>query len=368
MHTGTIVGGRFAIERLAGRGGMGLVYRARDTGTGEEVAVKALGCSGAEYSARFARESTLLSRLAHPAIVRFVAQGSTPAGAPFLVTEWLEGESLAQRFERGALTISETVALGTRIADALAAAHAQGVVHRDLKPSNLFLPGGRPEMVKLLDFGISLERGAPSLTMTGAMMGTPGYMAPEQARGERGVDARADIFALGCVLFRCLAARAPFLEDTAFALMLAINTADAPRVSTLVAGVPPALDSLIAWMLARRPADRPADASLVARELRRLADAIDDEETTDSGTRKLESNPGPAPQRDTGTVLMAAVPRPVLPTVRELPIPMPLEPIPPTVPWGAERRGRFRGWLGWTIAVLLVALTMAVAAGVIFAT
>src|SRR3954454_23103653 len=118
--------------------------------------------------------------------------------------EWLEGEGLKGRLQREPPTMSEAVTLATRVAEALGAAHARGVVHRDLKPSNLFLPGGRVDQVKVLDFGIAHRKGRTALTRTGTTIGTLGYMAPEQARSGGVIDARADVFALGCVLFQCL--------------------------------------------------------------------------------------------------------------------------------------------------------------------
>src|SRR5262249_43679468 len=147
----------------------------------------------------------------------------TPAGEPFLAIEWLEGEDLGARLRRDGLTVAETLALGARVAEGLAAAHRRGGVHRDVKPGNLWLVDGKPGAAKILDFGIArllaptLER---TLTQAGAMIGTPGYMAPEQARGEEAIDARADVFSLGCVLFKCLTGRLPFQGEDVTAVLL----------------------------------------------------------------------------------------------------------------------------------------------------
>src|SRR5262249_4208721 len=150
----------------------------------------------------------------------------------------------------------------------LGAAHRFGVVHRDVKPSNLFLVGGRPEEAKILDFGIArmgvLDR---TLTQAGAMIGTPGYIAPEQARGDRHVDARADVFSLGCVLFRCLTGQKPFEGDDVMAILLKLVLEEPPRLGELLPEAPSALEDLVARMLAKAPGDRPADGSAVAREL-----------------------------------------------------------------------------------------------------
>src|SRR5262249_4258990 len=157
--------------------------------------------------------------LHHPGIVRYVAHGFTSAEQPYLAMEWLEGEDLSVRLGHHPMTIRQTVTLAQRIADALGAAHDRGLVHRDVKPSNIFLPAGQVERAKIIDFGIvRMGRSARPSTRTGLMLGTPGYMSPEQARGMRGVDCRADIFALGCVLFQCLTGEPAFSGDDEMAV------------------------------------------------------------------------------------------------------------------------------------------------------
>src|SRR5262249_3129846 len=152
---------------------------------------------------RFVREIELLAKLSHPGIVRYISHGATTSGELYLVMEWVDGEVLKTRLRREPLTGREAVTLATRVADTLGAPHAHGIVHRDLKPSNLILPGGRIDQVKILDLGIAQRVGHTQLTQTGVAIGTPGYMAPEQARASGDIDARADVFALGCVLFQC---------------------------------------------------------------------------------------------------------------------------------------------------------------------
>jgi tetratricopeptide (TPR) repeat protein len=259
---------RFEIERLAGAGGMGRVYRAHDWRTEQPVAVKVLSAQGALEAERFAREATVLAGLSHPAIVRFVAHGHTDDGEPFLVTEWLEGEDLGARLRRAGLTIAEGLALGARVGAGLGEAHRHGIVHRDIKPGNLWLVDGRPEEVKILDFGIARSKSQDqTLTQAGAMIGTPGYMAPEQARGERQIDARADVFSLGCVIFKCLTGRLPFDGDDVMAVLLKLVLEDAPRLRSLCPEAPAALDELIGRMLSKTPAERPADGAAVAAEI-----------------------------------------------------------------------------------------------------
>ena len=250
---------------------MGRVYRARDRQTNLLVAVKVLSAQGVLEAARFAREIEVLAGLSHPAIVRFLSQGYTEEGEPFLVTEWLEGEDLGVRLRRAGLTIAESLALGARIGSGLGEAHRHGIVHRDIKPGNLWLVDGRPGDVKILDFGIARsECQERTLTQAGAMIGTPGYMAPEQARGERRIDARADVFSIGCVLFKCLTGRLPFDGDDVMAVLLKLVLDDAPRLREICPDAPLALEDLIGRMLSKTPAERPADGAAVAAEIARI--------------------------------------------------------------------------------------------------
>ncbi len=250
---------RFELERLVGKGGMGEVWRALDPESGATVALK-LTREDADLG-RFAREAELLASLEHPGIVRHVAHGVSE-GQGYLAMEWLEGEDLSVRLRGGRLTVSDGLGLVRRVADALAAAHARGIVHRDLKPSNLFLVGGELASVRVLDFGIARVEGT-TRTGTGAVIGTPGYMSPEQAAGDGGIDARTDVFALGCVLFECIAGRAPFVGDHAMAVLAKLLIDAAPTVASLVPEVPPAVDALVGTMLAKRREARPADGAAV---------------------------------------------------------------------------------------------------------
>jgi eukaryotic-like serine/threonine-protein kinase len=268
MRPGDVVAERFEIERLVGSGGMGAVYRARDRKSQEAIALKLLHGSGVEDEIRFAREGRVLSELQHPGIVRHVAHGVTKAGEPYLAMEWIEGEDLAQRLWRSSLRFDEIVILGRCVAEALATAHARGVVHRDIKPSNLLLPAGQIERVKVVDFGIARFAGASRVvTRTGHVLGTLAYIAPEQARGDRELDARVDVFALGCVLFECLTGRAPFEGKQVVTLLTKIVLEDAPRACEIRPGVPEAIDDLVARMLCRDPEGRPEDGARVAAEL-----------------------------------------------------------------------------------------------------
>ncbi len=272
MKCGDVVAERFELERLAGWGGMGVVYQARDQHTDERVALKVIRGAREDDVRRFAVEVRALTELRHPRIVRYVAHGETPAGEPYLAMEWLEGEDLSERLARAPLSLAESVTLIARAAEALGVAHARGVLHRDVKPSNLYLRGRDVELVMLLDFGVArLSHQAP--TSAGMTVGTPGYMAPEQARSGSPVDARADVFSLGCVLFECLAGRPAFVGDHMMIILSKVLLEEVPRLRELRDDVPPPLDDLVAAMLSKDPAGRPENGAEVAQALARLGDA-----------------------------------------------------------------------------------------------
>jgi len=269
---GDIVAGRFQLDRTAGSGGMGVVYRAIDLQSGGHVALKIFTGEGDREAERFDREAHVLAELRHPGVVRYLAHGVTADGDRWIAMEWLDGITLNEALKKRALGIDESVHLVQRVAEAVGFAHRRGIVHRDLKPANLFLPDGALERVKVLDFGVAMvRRAARQLTQTGVPVGTPGYMAPEQARGMKDVDARADVFALGCVLFRCLTGRRAFTGSDMMAVLTKVILEDVPRVSTIREDVPQALDDIVARMLRKPAIERPADAVEVADLLQRIA-------------------------------------------------------------------------------------------------
>jgi predicted Ser/Thr protein kinase len=282
---GSVLDERFVVQEAAGSGGMGDVFRARDIEGGALVALKVMRGADVDRE-RFEREARVLRALDHPRVVRYLGHGETPDGAPFLAMEWLEGEDLERRLVKSGLTTEETLTVGQGVLEALAHAHSRGVVHRDVKPSNVFLVGGRPENAKLLDFGIARQEGrSRALTRTGAVLGTAGYMAPEQASGSAATP-RADIFALGCLLFECLTGRPAFEGATALAVLAKLLVGDPPRVRELRPSVAAALDEFTARLMSRDPEGRPADASLALAELFAVSSVV-----------RSTSIPAPAPHR-----------------------------------------------------------------------
>ncbi len=269
MKPGTIIASRFEIVSRARKGGEGQIFSGRDRETGAQIAIKLLH-EEAFSAPRFDREVELLTDFFHPGIVQYIAHGALDRRR-FLVMEWVEGKTLSQLLSHG-LTLRESVAVTQRIADVLGAVHARGIVHRDIKPSNIMFLEGSLERVKLLDFGIARPVGPSSMTRTGVVIGTPGFMSPEQARGAWDVDARADVFSLGCVLYTCLCGRTPFAASRMLANLAAILFLDPVPVSVHCPEAPAALIDLLDRMLAKDPDERPANAAQVEAELAALGD------------------------------------------------------------------------------------------------
>jgi serine/threonine protein kinase/tetratricopeptide (TPR) repeat protein len=272
--------GRYVVLGPLGQGGMGVVYRARDERLKRDVAIKVLPeqfANTQDRLARFEREARAVARLSHPNILEIHELGEHE-GRPFMVTELLEGETLRERVAVGVLGWRKATEIGAAIADGLAAAHRAGIVHRDLKPSNVFLTSdGR---VKLLDFGLARSVAVPdpdgslSPTLTrhtevGAVLGTVGYMAPEQVRGEP-ADHRSDVFALGCVLYEMLTAQPPFRRETAAETLTAILRDEHPEVSLSGVELLPEINRLVTRCLEKRPEQRFQSAADLAFALRSL--------------------------------------------------------------------------------------------------
>ena len=254
---------RYRLEALIGVGGFGAVYRARHTMMDRCVALKLLHRAGGggdeERAARFLREAQATVAIRHPSIVQTFDFGVTPGGERFLVMELLEGEDLQARWDRGGLSGPDAIAIMADVLEGLVAAHAAGVVHRDLKPANIFLAS---DGVKILDFGISKMRtdAGPSLTRTGVVMGTPLYMPPESFQGARDLDARADVYAVGAILYQLLSGRPPHHADTYERLVIQIATQPVRPLCAVAPNVPVEIGAAIDRALAPRER-RWADAS-----------------------------------------------------------------------------------------------------------
>jgi serine/threonine protein kinase len=270
---------------------MGTVYRAQDTRTNRLVAFKVLGAktdtleipegtgdsrptaadhAHSDRGRRFVIEAQVLAQLAHPAIVGYVSHGFTDEGLPYLAMSWIDGQTLAARLEHGALGILEAMQLAQRLAHALGSAHRAGILHRDLKPSNVMLPGGDLRKAMLIDFGVAhTSQSAPGAD-EGLLLGTLGYLAPEQARGDATLDPRVDVFGLGCLLYRLITGRLPFEGNDAATALQHMMRNGAPRADLWADALPAGLVDLLSRMLAVDPSDRPRDADVVAQDLDQL--------------------------------------------------------------------------------------------------
>ncbi|WP_394834924.1 serine/threonine protein kinase [Pendulispora rubella] len=272
LAAGTVVDGRFVLEGLLGEGGMGTVWSARHAIIQRPVALKFLKRKDDDCVKRFLREARIVSGLAHPNIVHIHDVMTLDDGSPIMVMDHLVGESLASRLARQrTLGVREASAIVLQVVEGVAAAHQHGVVHRDLKPENIFLVGESRSDVRVLDFGIAklvppegealLTSG---LTTTGALLGTPHYMAPEQVFGEKGMDHRVDIWALGVILYECLAGRRPIDGPNLGQVLKGITMGEIEPLSRVREDVPDALAAMVHRMLSRDKDARPNSLREVA--------------------------------------------------------------------------------------------------------
>jgi eukaryotic-like serine/threonine-protein kinase len=279
LHAGTRLG-PYEILSPLGAGGMGEVYRARDTRLHRQVAIKILPAGSVadpHFRERFDRETRAVAALSHPNIVAIYDVG-THDGAPYAAIELLEGDTLGSRLGAAPLPLRTALDFAVQIARGLAAAHGRGIVHRDLKPDNIFVTPGN--QIKILDFGLATQAAAESANETtrlaqterGAVLGTVGYMSPEQARGER-ADQRSDIFSFGCVLYEMVASRRAFTGDSRIETLHAILKESPPDLAASGRGVPLPLDRLIMHCLEKAPESRFQNARDLVFALENLTDA-----------------------------------------------------------------------------------------------
>jgi serine/threonine protein kinase len=263
--------GPYRVLKVLGTGGMGTVFQAEDPQLKRPVALKVMKPefrTDDESRQRFLREARAMAAIEHDHIVT-VYQVGEDCGLPFLAMQLLRGETLENRLEREQkLPIAEVLRIGREIAEGLAAAHERGLIHRDIKPANIWLEEGR-RRVKILDFGLARGMDDLNLTRMGTVMGTPEFMSPEQA-GAKEVDARSDLFSLGCVLYDMCAGQSPFQAKKTMMVLVALVTKTPRPVAELNSQVPGPLADLIMQLLEKAPEDRPASMNQVAEELRRI--------------------------------------------------------------------------------------------------
>lgn len=279
---GTQLAGKYQLESILGRGGMGVVFRARHLHTQRPVAIKILRPEFSQdrtLGKRFVREARAASSIRHPNVVAVLDLGIDDDGTIYQVLELLDGEGLSAHLERkGELTVERTLELLLPVMSGLVVAHAQGIVHRDLKPDNIFLARNHDGRVTptLLDFGIAklVDAGSSLATHTGSVLGTPQYMAPEQARGAKEQGAGIDVWAMGIIAFECLSGRVPFDGSTPALVMVQIMTERAPRLDVVNAAVPAELALVIERALMPAPADRFGAMSEFVEALREAASAV----------------------------------------------------------------------------------------------
>jgi eukaryotic-like serine/threonine-protein kinase len=275
-----LVAGKYEVLRLIGRGGMGSVWEGRHTSLGTRVAIKFIDqeyADSKEAQSRFVTEARAAAKLESKHAIHIYDHGVIDDGRPYMVMELLVGEPLDKRLDRlGRITLQETARILAQVCRALQRAHASGIIHRDLKPENIFLvrtPDDDDEIAKVLDFGIAKikaapgEKGLTSSTKTGAVLGTPYYMAPEQARGLRSIDTRADLWSLGVIAYKCVTGVLPFDGESVGDLLVKICTAPPPTPSLTMPGLPPAFDKWFARALEREPEQRYQNATELAEGL-----------------------------------------------------------------------------------------------------
>jgi hypothetical protein len=275
--------GAYRIESILGRGGMGTVYLATHERLARKAAIKVIAPQYAhddDFRARFLVESQLAASLDHPNVIPIFDAGEID-GLLYLAMRYVPGHSLHMLLEaRGGLPLEQVVTIAQQVGGALDAAHAEGLLHRDVKPANILVaePGGH---LYLCDFGLAKRTSSKGVTRTGSFFGTVDYAAPEQIAG-LDVDGRADVYALGCVLFHCLAGRPPFARESEFLVLQAHLADPPPKLSELCADVPRSLDAVLETALAKRPADRYATGSALAAAFQAAAADV---RTDDQATR-----------------------------------------------------------------------------------
>lgn len=280
---GSTISGRYVVQKVLGEGGMGKVYEAEHLDLGRQVAIKVLNPAQAKKRSavkRFKREARAAGAIGHPNICEIFDLGVLDDESPFLVMEKLVGTTLADRISReGGLPFQDVADVMAQVLAGLVAAHDKGIVHRDIKPENIFLAerAGCAPIVKILDFGVSKmlpefqnEEDRLDLTRTGMVMGTPYYMSPEQARGERDLDGRVDVYACGVMMYESIVGRRPFLAPNYNALLLAIISNTPAPIASIRPATPRAMEAIVSRMMAKARDERYLTAKAALRDIQAL--------------------------------------------------------------------------------------------------
>jgi serine/threonine-protein kinase len=376
-RVGTLLAGKYRLERILGRGGMGVVYAATHTWTDRPVAVKLLHHDpgrDASIEQRFLQEARSAATLRHPNVVDVLDMGQAEHEGVYLVLEMLDGESLADRLQRGPLTPTDALAYLLPVMDALEAAHAKGTIHRDMKPDNIFLSrNGAGQIVpKVLDFGIAKRvdpMAAGVKTVTGQLLGTPFYMSPEQTRGAADLGAQSDVWSMGVVWFECLSARLPFHAESLGELIFKLVTEAPPPLASVVPDVNAGLAAAIGDAMLIDRAKRHASMKVFSERLRSAADeaglmapaqsaAIVAGDATTPSVPPPSNNSKPAPRASTPPAKPDAIAVESVAAVTRNPMPA-----------DADRGGGTgagparRGWIVGGAAVVSVVAVSAIALG-----
>ncbi|HVR01201.1 MAG TPA: serine/threonine-protein kinase [Polyangia bacterium] len=302
VREGEILDGKYRVERVLGVGGMGVVVAATHVQLQKRVALKFLlpaVLGHPQVVHRFEREARAAVQIQSEHVARVIDVGTLPTGSPYMVMEYLEGGDLSEAVAQGGgMPVAKAVGYVLEACEAIAEAHALGIVHRDLKPANLFLArrAGRDPMIKVLDFGISKsnEPGTSGLTQTSNVLGSPQYMSPEQMMSSKDVDVRADIWALGVILYELVTGAPPFVAETMAEIVYMVTQRDAPPLLERRPDLPPALGAIVARALSRDPAGRFSDVAKLAAALAPLGPARS-EISLERIARVLGSTEAPAP-------------------------------------------------------------------------
>jgi serine/threonine-protein kinase len=360
-----LVAGKYEVQRLIGRGGMGSVWEGRHTSLGTRVAIKFIDpeyADSKEAQTRFVTEARAAATLHSKHAIQIFDHGVTDDGRPYMVMELLTGEPLDRRIDRlGAISLQETARILGQVCRALSRAHTSGIIHRDLKPENIFLvhtPDEDDEVAKVLDFGIAKIKAAPgeqgltTSTKTGAVLGTPYYMAPEQARGLRTIDTRADLWSLGVIAYKCITGVLPFEGESVGDLLVKICTSPPPVPSRTVPGLPAAFDAWFARALEREP-DRRFQTAAELSEALALAAGV----TVRRGP--MSSQPGRAPPSVTPAAADNQTPQPALPAAALTSAPFVTSTSPPKSSKGVFVVVAMTALVGGSLGVLLVVKLLA---------